>query len=456
MAGTLSFRVVVVSAAMTTAIIAAAFTLSYISARQILQSETAEVVEAEFHGIVDDLEPGRGSAALVDAINARAETDSDAVYLLAAPNGQRIAGNLESWPPAARSNGWITVRLRRVSTGESVDVGARTYALPDGVRLLVGRDLRAQRSFLRAMSEAAGLALAASVLLAAASGFILNRLVMRRIGDIDQTARAIVEGDLSRRIPVRGGDDEFTHLAATLNAMLERIEALVLELRTVTDSLAHDLRTPLTRLKTQIERAADAELDAEARKDAIGMAEEESERVLSLLSAMTDIARAESGAGRTQFQRVDLTALARDMYDLHQPLAEDEGVDLSIEAEQGVALTGHPQFLAQLISNLIDNALKHGMWGAAPDGARRGAIKLRVYRDGDRAVLEVGDRGPGIPEEQRGVALSRFGRLDASRSTPGSGLGLALAATIARMHGGELNLLDNAPGLKVRVALPAG
>lgn len=440
---------------MTTAIIAAAFTLTYVSAQQILQAETADVVEADFHAIIDRIEMTNSAAALIAAVDERARTDSDAVYMLASPEGRRIAGNLESWPPNARTNGWITVKLRRVSTGQDVDVGARVYGLPHGFLLLVGRDLKAQRKFLQAMAEAALFALAASVLLAAASGFALNRIVMRRIGDIDQTARAIVDGDLSRRIPVRGGDDEFTHLASTLNAMLERIEALVTELRTVTDSLSHDLRTPLTRLKSQIARAADEELEPGVRREAVGFAEEEAERLLTTFSAMTDMARAESGAAREQFVEVDLAALLADMFELHQPLAEDERVDMTLDAAEPVKVSGHPQFLAQLASNLIDNALKHGVLKDAPAGGRRGAITLRARREGALAMIEVADRGPGVPEDQRQAALRRFGRLDQARSTPGSGLGLSLAATIARMHGGELTLLDNGPGLVVRVEMPA-
>lgn len=448
--GTLSARVIGLSALMTLTIIGAAFTLTYIAATRIIEQETAEVVAAELRGIVDSSDGGRNLPALVATIRDRAVGESEAIYLLADRDGVKIVGNLSNWPENVRTDGqWTSVQGVRAPNGKQIEIGAVAFVAPFGTRLLVGRDLRAERNFQAALIESGAVALLAAVLLAGVSGFLLNRLVMRRIGDIDETARAIVAGDLSKRIPVRSGGDEFGRLAITLNGMLERIETLVTELRTVTDSMAHDLRTPLTRLKTQIQRGNDADLPDAARREALGQAADEADRILSSFSAMIDIARAEAGAARDQFSEVDLSAVVRDVFELHQPLAEDMGVALTF-AEQGegpVKVSGHAQFLAQLVSNLVDNALKHGASG--------GAIVMAVRRDHGMAEVEVADRGPGIPEEQRASALRRFGRLDSARTTPGSGLGLSLAATLARMHGGELLLEDNAPGLRVRVRIPA-
>jgi signal transduction histidine kinase len=445
--GTLSARVIGLSALMTLAIITAAFSLTYVSATRILEQETAEVVEAELRGLVDSFESG-GPAELAGAIRQRSREDTDAVYLLADTQGRALAGNLRDWPASAPLDGsWVNLRLIRTSTGRDIEVGARAFRVQGNLRLLVGRDFRAQRGFEAALLEAGAVALLAAVLLAAASAYILNRIVMSRIGDIDQTARAIVAGDLSRRIPVRSGGDEFGHLASTLNEMLERIEILVVELRTITDSLSHDLRTPLTRLKTHIQRAADSDLVGAVRREALGQAADEADRILSSFSAMIDIARAEAGAAREQFTEVDLVPVVRGVFELHQPLAEDSGVKLSFEGEGEVKVIGHAQFLAQLVSNLVDNALKHGASG--------GEIVLSVRKEDRKAELLVADRGAGIPEGHRANALKRFGRLDAARTTPGSGLGLSLAATLARMHGGELLLEDNQPGLKVRVQIPA-
>lgn len=444
--GTLSARVIGLSALMTLAIITAAFTLTYLSATRILEQETAEVVEAELRGLVDSFESG-GPAELAEAIRQRSREDADAVYLLANAQGRAIAGNLRDWPATAPLDGsWVNLRLIRASTGRQIEIGARAFPVQGNMRLLVGRDFRAQRGFEAALVEAGAVALLTAVLLAGASGYILNRIVMSRIGDIDQAARAIVAGDLSTRIPVRSGGDEYGHLAVTLNEMLERIEVLVVELRTITDSLSHDLRTPLTRLKTQIQRAADSDLDEPVRREALGQAADEADRILSSFSAMIDIARAEAGAAREQFVEVDLAPVVRGIFELHQPLAEDLGVRLSFAGEGEVKVKGHAQFLAQLVSNLVDNALKHGAVG--------GAIAMAVRKDHGAAEIEVSDRGPGIPEEQRASALKRFGRLDAARTTPGSGLGLSLAATLARMHRGELLLEDNQPGLRVRVRIP--
>lgn len=448
--GTLSARVIGLSALMTLTIIGAAFTLTYIAATRIIEQETAEVVAAELRGIVDSSDGGRNLPALVATIRDRAVGESEAIYLLADRDGVKIVGNLSNWPENVRTDGqWTSVQGVRAPNGKQIEIGAVAFVAPFGTRLLVGRDLRAERNFQAALIESGAVALLAAVLLAGVSGFLLNRLVMRRIGDIDETARAIVAGDLSKRIPVRSGGDEFGRLAITLNGMLERIETLVTELRTVTDSMAHDLRTPLTRLKTQIQRGNDADLPDAARREALGQAADEADRILSSFSAMIDIARAEAGAARDQFSEVDLSAVVRDVFELHQPLAEDMGVALTF-TEQGegpVKVSGHAQFLAQLVSNLVDNALKHGASG--------GAIAMAVRRDHGMAEVEVADRGPGIPEEQRASALRRFGRLDSARTTPGSGLGLSLAATLARMHGGELLLEDNAPGLRVRVRIPA-
>lgn len=447
--GTLSARVIGLSAVMTLAIISASFTLTYIAATRIIEQETAEVVAAELRGIVDSSDDGRNLPELIATIRERAVGESEAVYLLADVDGAKIVGNLSDWPVNVRTDGqWTSVRGVRAPNGQKIEIGAVAFVAPFGTRLLVGRDMRAERNFQAALIESGAVALLAAVLLAGASGFILNRLVMRRIGDIDATARAIVAGDLSTRIPVRSGGDEYGHLALTLNAMLERIETLVTELRTVTDSLAHDLRTPLTRLKTQIQRGNDADLPDGSRHEALGQAADEADRILSSFSAMIDIARAEAGAARDQFVEVDLGAVVRDVFELHQPLAEEMGVTLSfVEEGAPVKVRGHAQFLAQLVSNLVDNALKHG------DGGLE--VAMAVRRDGAMAEVDIADRGPGIPPEQRAGALKRFGRLDAARTTPGSGLGLSLAATLARMHGGELLLEDNAPGLRVRVLMPA-
>jgi signal transduction histidine kinase len=451
---TLSARVIMLSALMTLGIIGIAFTLTYVSAQRIFENETAAAVEDELQGLKDRFAEG-GLLDLAQAIEQRSGVEgTEAVYLLATPSGEHVAGNLTQWPAQAAMNGRWT-RLKVMLNGQPVDIGARAFPVENRLALLVGRDLRAQRRFSAALAQSGALAMLAAILLASAAAYLLNRVVMRRIGDIDSTARAIVAGDLTRRIPLRDGADEFGRLAVTLNGMLERIETLVVELRTVTDSLAHDLRTPLTRLKTQIQRGADVELAASARKDALGAAADEADRLLASFSAMIDMARAEAGGPREQFAPVDLASLVGDVWELHQPLADEMGVALTFEAQGEPKVMGHQQFLAQLVSNLVDNALKHGVRKNAKGGGDKGGrIDMRVGIEDGKAVVTVADNGPGVPADQREAALRRFGRLDAARSAPGSGLGLSLAETLARMHGGELVLEDNEPGLRVRVKMP--
>jgi signal transduction histidine kinase len=451
---TLSARVIMLSALMTLGIIGIAFTLTYVSAQRIFENETAAAVEDELQGLKDRFAEG-GLLDLAQAIEQRSGVEgTEAVYLLATPSGEHVAGNLTQWPAQAAMNGRWT-RLKVMLNGQPVDIGARAFPVENRLALLVGRDLRAQRRFSAALAQSGALAMLAAILLASAAAYLLNRVVMRRIGDIDSTARAIVAGDLTRRIPLRDGADEFGRLAVTLNGMLERIETLVVELRTVTDSLAHDLRTPLTRLKTQIQRGADVELAASARKDALGAAADEADRLLASFSAMIDMARAEAGGPREQFAPVDLAALVGDVWELHQPLADEMGVALTFEAQGEPKVMGHQQFLAQLVSNLVDNALKHGVRKNEKGGREKGGrIDMRVGVEDGKAVVTVADNGPGVPADQRETALRRFGRLDEARSAPGSGLGLSLAETLARMHGGELVLEDNEPGLRVKVKMP--
>jgi signal transduction histidine kinase len=438
---------VVASTALTLLVVGVAFAAAYTGAARNLEGETAQIVEAELRGLVERYRDG-GVRELARTLNERAAADAtgEAVYLLADAAGARLAGNVNSWPEGAPLDGaWTRVRLVRAD-GQEVDVGARAFPVQRAYRLLVGRDMAAQRRVQRAVTDALTLALGVSLLLALGAAWMLSRVVMGRIAEIDASARSFMSGDMDRRIGVRRRRDEFDRLAATLNAMFERISALMGEMRAVTDSLAHDLRTPLTRLKTHVARAGDEELARQTREEALAAASDEADRVITSFAAMIDIARAESGAARDQFERIDLAAVARGVAELHAPLAEESGMALHVDAPEPVFVDGHAQFISQLLSNLIDNAIKHAAAGRQ--------LLVTVGGSGEDAVLTVADRGPGVAADRRPEALKRFGRLDESRTTPGSGLGLSLATTIARLHGGRLELADNAPGLRVIVRLP--
>jgi signal transduction histidine kinase len=416
----------------------------------VIDAEQRAVVEAEIGGLVDDYARA-GTVALAGAINQRLANppDRDAVYLLADASGYRIAGNLQQWPPTvAPGAGWTTLELYRTDRRRPTDISALALQLPRGELLLVGRDVEARAAFDRTLARALLWALAAITLLAVVTGWLLSRLVTGRIAEIDGAARAIMAGALDRRVTLRGTGDEFDRLAGTLNAMLDRIETLVRDLRTVTDSLAHDLRTPLGRLIRHLEVVADDAVPPGARRDRIDQALREAEGVLATATALLDISRIDAGIGADQFTSVDLGRLAGDVAELYEAAAEERGLLIVTSAQRGLIVRGHDQLLALALSNLVDNALKH-----APDGSE---ITVSAAGGDGQPRLVVADRGPGIAEADRARALGRFVRLDPSRGAPGAGLGLALVKAVARMHDATLELEDNAPGLRVTLRFAPG
>jgi signal transduction histidine kinase len=408
----------------------------------VIDDEQRAVVEAEIRGLADDY--ARGAApALAAAIGQRlaGPQDRDAIYLLATEEGRRIAGNLAGWPPTvAPDAGWTTLQLYRTDRTEPTEISALALRLPRGELLLVGRDVAARAAFDRVLWRAVLWAMAALLVLALATGWFLSRLVRGRIAEIDGAARAIMAGALDRRVAVRGTGDEFDRLAGTLNAMLDRIETLVRDLRTVTDSLAHDLRSPLGRLVRHLEGAANEAASPADRQARIEQARREAEGVLAAATSLLDISRIDAGIGAEQFAEVDLARLAAGVAELYEAAAEERGLTLVCEAAPGLTVKGHDQLLALALSNLVDNALTH-----APAGS---TITVSAAAEADRPELAVADHGPGIPEADRARALERFVRLDPSRGGPGSGLGLALVAAVARMHRAEVLLADNCPGLR--------
>ena len=407
----------------------------------VIDAEQREVVEAEIRGLSDDYARG-STGALAAAIQQRLATprDRDAIYLLADRARNRIVGNLASWPPnLAPDAGWTTLQLYRTDRSRPTEISALALSLPRGELLLVGRDVDARAEFDRLLGRALLWALAAVVALALLTGWLLSRLVSGRIAEIDGAARAIMAGALDRRVALRGSRDQFDQLAGTLNAMLDRIETLVRDLRTVTDSLAHDLRSPLGRLVRHLEDASEDLPDA-TRLVKIDQARREAESVLTTATALLDISRIDAGLGAEQFTDIDLSRLAAGVAELYEAAAEESGLTLACDIRPGLAVRGHDQLLALALSNLVENALKH-----APAGSE---ISISAALDDGRPELAVGDHGPGIPEADRERALGRFVRLDPSRGSPGAGLGLALVAAVARMHGAAIELADNAPGLR--------
>jgi signal transduction histidine kinase len=317
--------------------------------------------------------------------------------------------------------------------------------LPDGSRLLTGHTATGGRELKDANQWAFLLALAIATPMTLLLVFVLLRIIERRVARIAGIAERVGEGDLSQRVDVGIGDDAFSRLGRGFNGMLDKIEALVTELRLVTDGLAHDLRSPITRLQTVIERASVDARDSDTRA-ALDSARNEAENLQAMLTAALQISRAEAGIGRDRFVPVDLATVLDDLVEIYGPLAEEGGFALTAEAPEGVILPIHRELLGQALGNLVENALRHAEGGSK--------IRLGVAREREDIVISVADDGPGIPPERRGDALRRFGRLDPARHTSGFGLGLSLVDAAARLHGGRVELADGQPGLIVRLVLP--
>ncbi len=413
----------------------------YWSTTRVIDDEVKQVVQAEIAGLSENYSTS-GVLGLARAIERRLRsTDQrDAVYLLTDAFGAPIVGNLSGWPPNAVTGGWMELELFRTDADRPAPVSAATFRLPGGERLLVGRDAQARVVFDRTLVRAIATALALTALLAALSGWLLSRFVTRRIGEITDTATEIVAGGLTRRVPLRGNGDEFDRLGGTLNAMLDRIEALVDDLRIVTDSIAHDLRSPLTRLRSHLDSAAGETVPAKGRKDLIRRAVSEADTVLKTFTALIAIARTEAGMGRDQFAPVDLGKLLDDAAELYEPVAEEKHIKL-VRRGNGTMVNGHSQLLAQAATNLLENAIRY-----APTGS-----EISLDSGQNIPLLAISDQGPGISPADRARAIQRFVRLDPSRSGPGSGLGLSLVGAIARLHGATLELTDNQPGLKAEI-----
>jgi len=270
--------------------------------------------------------------------------------------------------------------------------------------------------------------------------------MLARVEAVNRTSARIIRGDLAQRVPLTGSGDEFDQLAGNLNAMLDQIERLMLGMRQVTDNIAHDLRTPLARLRARLEVTLLERPDINRYGEALRETIAEADHLLGTFNALLSIAEAESGARRENMAAVDLAAIARSVAELYEPVADDKGLALTVEAEPGIAVQGDRHLLSQAVANLLDNALKY-----TPEGS----VNVALQRVGNLVRLEVADTGPGVPADRRETVFDRFVRLEGSRSTPGNGLGLSLVRAVAKLHGGEVWLEDNAPGLKAIVTLPA-
>jgi signal transduction histidine kinase len=435
----------------------AAFLLGYFAwnTRRLFTEQINATVDAEVNGLAEQYRAG-GIRRLVQVIESRSKEPGSNLYLVTTEAGEGLAGNVGYLPTGTLEKpGWSETEYRRLDDpAGSHHALVRVFQLPGGFRMLVGRDLDDREKVHNIVISAGRWSVALVVVLGLAGGFFVTRRVLRRVDAMTETTRTIVEGDLSGRLFVAGTGDELDRLAENLNAMLERIEALMKGLQEVSDNIAHDLKTPLTRLRNRAEealRSAKGEADYRA---ALERTIEESDALMRTFNALLMIARAESGHARDQMAEFDAAEVARGIVELYEPLAEQKGLALKVEAPAPITVRGNRELVSQALSNLVDNAIKY----AAPDEAAgsRGEIAVTARSEGDRVLLAVSDNGPGIPAADRPRVVERFVRLERSRSQPGSGLGLSLAAAVARLHGGELLLEDNQPGLKAIIALPRG
>ncbi|MFP4063392.1 MAG: ATP-binding protein [Halochromatium sp.] len=446
----------------------------YWSTAGYMARQTDATIGAEIQGLAEQYRR-RGLAGLSNLIAERIARDPQgaSIYLLTQPNGTPIIGNLDSWPAVAPdAEGWVEFRTQQELSGKARvehETRAKVFRLRGDLRLLVGRDARELSAIRQLVLDAIGWGLAITVGLALLGGWLMSAGIARRLDVINQVSREIMRGDLSRRVPSAGTSDDFDQLAANLNQMLERIEALMLSLRQVSDNIAHDLRTPLSRLRHRLELLRGSALDDEARAE-VEIAIADADELLSAFNALLRIAHIEAGSRRAAFADLDPLPLLRDVAELYEPLAAESrqviavaavgggtgdavgaksggGIGVDAGGDTGACrLHADRDLLFQALANLVDNAIKH-----TPEG---GHIRLRADCAGETVELSVSDDGPGIPPELREKVLQRFFRIDASRAAPGHGLGLSLVQAVAQLHGASLSLEDAEPGLRVRLCLP--
>lgn len=393
-----------------------------------------------------------GIDALVRAIQQRLAEDSDdeEVYLLAGPGGRAVAGNLDTWPARVPAGAqWLEAPISRDGTPT---IG-RVYAmeLEDGYSLLIGRDVASRLRLRDLVGDAVLYGAALAVLLAGLGGVLVQRVLQRRIDRVAVTAAAIGQGDLLRRVPLSGAGDEFDALAHVFNGMLDRIGVLMDGVREVSNAIAHDLRTPIARTRARLEESLRGVTDAAGLRAAMERGIAELDGIIAVFQAILRIAEIEAGARRSAFAAFDLSAVLDDAAELYGAVAEEKGVRLDAAPAPGLVMAGDRDLVLQAVANLLDNAIKF-----TPPG---GQVRLLAARREDTAEIVVRDTGPGIPESERPLVTERFYRAEASRGTPGSGLGLTLVEAVAHLHGGRLDFQgnpDGAPGLGAVLRLALG
>lgn len=415
-----------------------------------MSSQTDETIEAEIIGLAEQYQR-QGLNGLISVIRERVARDPNgkAVYLFTARDFIKLAGNISKWPEDGDvQEGWLNFTLDENlgwPTEEARPARARVFIVPGGLRLLVGRDVNEFMAVKQLVERAINFGMGITFALAMLGGIMMSRSTARRVELINQTSQKIMHGNLELRIPDRGTNDDFDQLARNLNQMLDRIVQLMEGIRHVSDNIAHDLRTPLTRLRNKLENtliSVEREQDREQVTDAVA----EADQLLATFNALLRIARLEMGGRAATLASFNLSELVHDAAELYEALAEDKQQSLSMHIEPDINLTADKDLIFQTLSNLVDNAIKY-----TPEG---GNIVLSLSSDEANIYLTVADSGIGIPPEEREKVFDRFYRVAKSRSLPGNGLGLSLVQAVMEIHHGEIGLSDNEPGLKVELKFP--
>ena len=428
-------------------IMSAIFSYVYLSTSSYVRSRSDRAVMADYmslHGVYER----SGRDGLIAGIQQRLADKgfAESVYLLVDPSLTPVAGNLKAWPSTvAAAGGWAEFRaaepLRNAASRPLLRAMIETF--PTGDRLLVGSDISDLDSFTGQIELAVISGVALIFVLAGVASILVTRRTVDRIESINATSRAIMLSDLDKRIPLRGTNDEWDRVAENLNLMLDRIETLMGEIKQVSDNVAHDLRTPLTRMRGRLEKAYHGQRIGETDQSLIGDTIADLDAVLRMFSSITRISQIETQARKDGFRTVNLVEIASEVVELYDAAAEQDGTRLSVAGDREVLATGDRDLIFDAIADLVDNAIKHGRAG--------GRIVVANENIDGRAVISIADDGPGIPAVEYQHVFKRFYRLEHSRYTPGNGLGLSLVAAVARLHGARIEMLDNLPGLKFKL-----
>ena len=428
-------------------IVSVIFSYVYLSTSSYVRSRSDRAIMTEYLSLHDAYQRS-GRDGLVALIQQRVADKSFAenVYSLVDPSLTVLGGNVKAWPSTVTAaSGWTEFRARepfRSATNQPL-LRAKVETFPSGDRLLVGRDISDLDSFADHIKTAVISAAALIFALAGMASILVTRRTVGRIESINATSRAIMLSGLDKRIPLRGTNDEWDRVAENLNLMLDRIETLMGEVKQVSDNVAHDLRTPLTRMRGRLERAYHAERIGENDQLLISDTIADLDAVLRIFTSLSRIAQIETAARKGGFRSVNLTEIAGQVVELYDAAAEQDGTRLTIVGDPEVLVTGDRDLIFDAIANLVDNAIKHGRAG--------GQVVVANENIDGKPVITIADDGSGIPADQYEHVFKRFYRLEHSRGTPGNGLGLSLVAAVARLHGARIEMLDNSPGLKLKL-----